>query len=90
MYIKGRNEIEKGHAQIFSTVYKDSHNTGTVRKARFLRPDIAVVHVEWNLIYKTQGEERKGHAYSTMFMTKENGKWSIAAFQNTPVQTENR
>jgi uncharacterized protein (TIGR02246 family) len=90
MKFKGREDIEKGHTQIFSTVYKDSHNVGTVKSVRFLRPDVAVVHVEWNLEFSMGGEKRKAQAMNTMTMTKDGGKWSIAAFQNTPVQSQGR
>ncbi|HEV2707479.1 MAG TPA: SgcJ/EcaC family oxidoreductase [Pyrinomonadaceae bacterium] len=88
LYIKGRDAIEKGHMQIFSTIYKDSRNAATVKSVRFIRPDVAVAHIEWNLEYNVGGEARKGHAINTMVMTKEGGKWSIAAFQNTPVQPQ--
>ncbi len=88
MKVKGREAIEQGHTAIFSTIYKDSHNVGTVKDIRFLRPDVAVVHTEWNLEYRAGGEARKAHAMSTMVMTKEGGSWSIAAFQNTPIQPE--
>ena len=90
MKIKGREEIARGHTQIFTTIYKESHNVGTVKGVRFLRPDVALVHVEWNLEFTVGGETKKGHAMSTMVMTKEGGKWSIAAFQNTPVQEQGR
>ncbi|MBA3321869.1 MAG: SgcJ/EcaC family oxidoreductase [Pyrinomonadaceae bacterium] len=90
MNMKGRETIEKGHTAIFSTIYKDSRNAGTVKSIRFLRPDVAVVHIEWNLEFRAGGETRKGHAMNTMVMTKEGGKWSIAAFQNTPIQMEGR
>lgn len=90
MRAKGRAEIEKGHAAIFSTIYKDSHNVATVQSVRFLRPDVAVVHVEWNLEFRMAGEAKKGHAMNTMVMTKEDGKWSIAAFQNTPIEAQRR
>ncbi|HEX9930057.1 MAG TPA: SgcJ/EcaC family oxidoreductase [Pyrinomonadaceae bacterium] len=88
MHIKGRDAIEKGHVGIFTTVYKDSRNAATIKSVRFLRPDVAVVHVEWNLDFKANGETRKGHAMNTMIMTKDNGKWSIAAFHNTPVMPQ--
>ena len=87
---EGREAIAKGHTAIFSTIYKDSHNVGTVRSIRFLRPDVAVVHAEWNLEFRAGGETRKGHAMNTMVMTKDSGRWSIAAFQNTPVQAQGR
>lgn len=85
MRIKGREQIEQGHAGIFNTIYKESRNAGTVKSVRFLRPDVAVVHVEWNLEFRMGGETRKAQAMNTMVMTKEGGKWSIAAFHNTPV-----
>ncbi|MBA3240464.1 MAG: SgcJ/EcaC family oxidoreductase [Acidobacteria bacterium] len=88
MRVKGREGIEKGHAAIFSTIYKDSHNVGTVKSIRFLRPDVAIVHIEWNLEVRAGGE--KGRAMNSMVMTKDSGKWSIAAFQNTPIQVEGR
>ena len=85
-HIKGRAANAAGHQQIFDTIYKDSRNAGTIKQIRFVRPDVAVVHVEWNLSFKVNGEEKKGHALSTMVMTKEKGKWNIAAFQNTAIQ----
>ena len=90
MTIKGREAIEKGHTAIFTTIYKESHNVGTVKGIRFLRPDVALAHVEWNLEFTAGGETRKGHAMNTMVMTKEDGKWSIAAFHNTPIQPQGR
>ena len=87
MHVKGREEIEKGHVGIFTTIYKDSRNIGTIKSVRFLRKDVALIHTEWNLEFTIGGEMRKGHALSTMIMTKDNGKWSIAAFQNTPIQS---
>ena len=90
MSIKGREAIEKGHTGIFTTIYKDSHNVATIKSVRFLRPDVAVVHIEWNLEFRMGDKTEKGHAMNTMVMTKDGGKWSIAAFQNTPIQAERR
>ena len=87
-HIKGRDVIEQGHTQIFSTMYKDSRNAAAVKSVRFIRPDVAVAHVEWSLEFKAGGETRKARAINTMIFTREDGRWSIAAFQNTPVQTQ--
>lgn len=84
-YIKGREAIEGGHVQIFTTVYKESRNAATVKAVRFIRPDVAVAHVEWNLEVRP-GE--KARALNTMVLTKDGGKWSIAAFHNTPVMSQ--
>lgn len=83
MYVKGRDDIERGHAQIFSTFYRESRNAATVKSVRFIRPDVAVAHVEWHLEVSPGGE--KARALTTMVMTKDGGRWSITAFHNTPV-----
>jgi uncharacterized protein (TIGR02246 family) len=88
--LKGRDLIAKGHMSIFLTIYKDSHNVATVQSIRFLRPDVAVVHVEWNLEFRLNEKTEKGHAINTMVMTKDGGKWRIAAFQNTSIQPPGR
>jgi uncharacterized protein (TIGR02246 family) len=85
-HIKGRKAIEEGHTGIFTTIYKDSRNAATIKNIRFLRPDVALVHVEWNLEFRMGGELQKGHAMNTMVMVRDNGKWSIAAFHNTPIR----
>lgn len=85
LYIKGRAVIESGHTRIFNTIYKESRNKATIKSLRFLRPDFALVHVEWNLEFKTEGEARKSRAMNSMLLTKEKDQWSIVAFQNTPI-----
>ena len=87
MHIKGRSANAQGHQQIFDTIYKDSSIVATVKQIRFLRPDVAVVHGVSNLTFKTGGEEKKGSGFVTLVMTKDKGKWSIAAFQNTAIQS---
>ena len=90
LYIKGREAIEKGHIDIFTTIYKESRNVSTVKSVRFLRPDVAVAHVEWNLEFKAGGETRKARAMNSLVMTKDGGKWNISVFHNTPVQPQGR
>ncbi|MBA3633787.1 MAG: SgcJ/EcaC family oxidoreductase [Acidobacteria bacterium] len=88
MHIKGRAANAKSHQQIFDTIYKDSSIVATIKQIRFLRPDVAVVHGESSLTFKINGEEKKGNGIVTLVMTKEKGKWSIAAFQNTAIQPQ--
>ncbi len=87
LYTRGRKEIEDGHVGIFTTIYKDSKNAATIKRVRFLRPDQAVAHVEWNLEFTLGGKLNKGHAMNTMVMGKRpDGKWLIDVFQNTPIE----
>ncbi len=85
-HIKGRADNAKSHQRIFDTIYKDSRLVATIKQIRFLRPDVAVAHGESNLTFQINSEERKGNGTVTLVMTKENGKWEIAAFQNTAIQ----
>lgn len=82
MHIKGRTVIEKAHQQIFDTIYKDTKLTLNVQQIRFLRPDVAVVHVSGHR--DGPGSESVG-GMQTLVMTKEQQGWTIAAFQNTAV-----
>jgi len=85
MYIKGRAVIESAHQRIFDTIYKDTNITLTVKQIRFLRPDVAVVHVEGRRTGPTK--ELGQDAMLTLMMTKEKQGWVIAAFQNTAIAT---
>ena len=83
MYIKGRATIETAHQRIFDTIYKDTKINLTVKQIRFLRPDVAVVHVTGHREGPTK--ELTQDAILTLVMTKEQHGWTIAAFQNTGV-----
>ena len=83
MYIKGRATIESAHQRIFDTIYKDTNITLVVKQIRFLRPDVAVVHVEGQRT--GPANELNQAAMLTLTMTKEKQGWVIAAFQNTAV-----
>ena len=83
MYIKGRTTIETAHQRIFDTIYKDTNINLTVKQIRFLRPDVAVVHVTGHRDGPTK--ELMQDAILTLVMTKDQNGWTIAAFQNTGV-----
>jgi uncharacterized protein (TIGR02246 family) len=86
LHLKGRDEIEKGFAfRLAQPDYKGSKNTITVKGIRFLRPDVAVVHTTFDIEYSEGGGVKKDHAIETAVMTKERGRWSIVAFQNTVI-----
>jgi len=85
MHIKGREVIATGHQQIFDTIYKDTTLTLDVKQIRFLRPDVAVVHVSG----QRNGPGKESHGgMLTLVMTKEKQGWTIAAFQNTAVASK--
>ena len=85
MHIRGREAIDKGHQRIFDTIYKDSALSLVVRQVRFIRPDVALVHVAGHNKVSQNGETRESDGMITLVMTREKGEWKIVAFQNTQV-----
>ena len=81
--IKSRAVIDKGHQGIFETIYKNTTLTLATDSIRFLRADVAIVHVSAVLKHSEGSASR---ARISLVMTKTSDKWEIAAFQNTPVQ----
>lgn len=84
MKVKSRRAIAEGHQQIFDTFYKDSSLTLAIDTIRYLRPDVAVVHVNAKL--KIGGRPEDSLARLTLVAAKNAGRWEIAAFQNTAIQ----
>ncbi len=83
MYFKGRAVIGKMHQQIFDTIFKETKISLNVTQIRFLRPEVAVVHVDGRL--EGPAKDLPQDAKITFVMTKEKDGWVIAAFQNTAV-----
>ena len=79
MYLRGRTAIAEGHQRIFDTIYKETTVSLSVKQLRFLRPDVAVVHVN------AARAAPAARAILTLVMVKDAGAWKIAAFQNTQV-----
>ena len=86
MRIKGRAANAEGHQQIFDTFYKNSTLAYTVENIRFVRPDVAVVHVLAMLKLPQGNSTQTFNARITMVMVRNEGKWEITALQNTEIQ----
>jgi uncharacterized protein (TIGR02246 family) len=86
---KGREAIEKGLAAIFATRAKDATHKTLDVTVKFIRPEIAVVHVinELNGLVSTDGQKLPAHQeISIRGFVKEQGTWRVAAFRNTMVR----
>ena len=89
MQIKGREVIAKSHQNIFDTFYKNTNIELFVQQIRFLRPDVAVVHVTGAAkTPQADSSQRVSNARITMVITRPGNKWEIAAFQNTEIQPQ--
>lgn len=83
--LDGRAAVDASHRAIFDTIYKGSHASFTLRSARFVRPDVAVVFTHAHLKFFAGGEAREIETRPTMILVKEQAKWQIVAFQNTRI-----
>jgi uncharacterized protein (TIGR02246 family) len=84
-YWKGRDAIREGHARIHTSFYKSSQITMDVQDVAVLCPSVAVAHVRSDLT----GDERLSggtrHTLMTLVVTEQDGRWAIAAAQNTEI-----
>ena len=88
LWWRDRAEIQKRHEAIHASRMKNSHLTASETTVRFLRPDVAIVHVRWELTGESSPDgstapPRKG--LMTQVIAKTDGKWLIAACQNTDI-----
>jgi uncharacterized protein (TIGR02246 family) len=85
MTVGGRAEIERIHAHIFATAFRDSTAHFEAPDIRLLRPDVATVSVRWRMsgAYDASGkpwDDRKG--VLSFVATQEHGVWRIAFMVN--------
>ena len=88
----GKKAFIAQHANIFSTIYKGSHNTFSASKITFLRPDVALVEIDGALSGANRlppglkaADDGALHVKLLEVMTREKGSWWIAAFHNVAV-----
>lgn len=92
----GRAGMEAVFGPFMTGVYSETHQTGTIRTVRFLKPDVAAVDVDWEMTGAKNPDgsprpTRKG--LHSLVMTKQSdGTWLIAVmhvheFTNTPQMT---
>ncbi|HZJ37771.1 MAG TPA: SgcJ/EcaC family oxidoreductase [Chthoniobacterales bacterium] len=82
---KGRAEIEKKLTAAYAFVFSESVLTITDVEVRFPAPDVAVAHVRWTMTGARTPDNipKPQQGIQTQLLQKQNGKWLIAAFQNT-------
>jgi uncharacterized protein (TIGR02246 family) len=88
MHLRGRQEIASFHQQLFDTFVKGSRLVGKIRNVRFLTPDVAIMHAVGGTIMdgQTDIEPERNSVHTLVAMKGNDGKWRLAAFQNTRAQ----
>ena len=85
-FVQGREAIKKEHQHIFNTVFRNTTLRLMVKQIRFVRPDVAVVHVTGQRDTIENEKNLVAGAFMTLVMTREKQGWRIAAFQNTHIE----
>jgi uncharacterized protein (TIGR02246 family) len=83
---EGKKLIEEGHALVFSKLFKNSSLTVTDTSVRFIKPNVASVHIRWKMKGATQPDgtpwkERKG--LLDWIVVSQNQRWEIVVAHNS-------
>ena len=84
---KGRSEIEAAHTERLPQ-FKDSTWTTKKVTVQFIRPDVALVHVDWGIVGDTDpdGTARKPRdGVFSWIAVKTDARWLIRSVQNTNI-----
>lgn len=88
MWWKNRGEIEGAHAHSHATFFRNSRLAGDVHGVKFLGPDVATVHVVWELSGQLEPDGSVGlprRGILLFVMARQGGRWLIQAAQNTDI-----
>ena len=83
----GRDEIARFHAPLFRTHLRGTQLMGDVTDIRFVGPDVAVVHARGGTIPRGKRQPApERDSVQTLVAVRRDGRWQLAAFQNTRVR----
>ena len=89
-WCKGKKDFYDCHVRLHQAKFKDSIWKTTNTQIRFLKPDVAIAHVNWGIAgdRDADGTPRKvpRDGIFTQVMAKQNGQWRISASQNTNIE----
>ena len=89
-WCKGKSDFHDYHVLLHKVMFKDSVWKTTNSQIRFLKPDVAIVHVNWGITgdRNADGTPRNNprDGIFTQVMVKQNGHWLISASQNTNIE----
>jgi uncharacterized protein (TIGR02246 family) len=83
---RGRQEIARGHQEIFDTFFKDSRLHGKVHDVRFVRPDVAIAVRTGSVQQSGEPKPIRDETVQTFVVVETSHGWRFAAFQNTTVE----
>ena len=91
MHWKGREEIQYAHQAYHEKFFKNTPMEKLRVTVRFLKPDVAIVHLLWHIGAFTppDGSVRGDNDdLATIVLVKRNGRWMITAVENVEVSAD--
>lgn len=82
--LKGKEQIARGHQLIFDDFYADTVFEFDIRQIRFVKPDVAIVHLSGSVIRNGENLPAEPDAVPMAVLEQVDDDWKIVAFQNTP------
>jgi uncharacterized protein (TIGR02246 family) len=89
IYLKGRDTIHTYLTTAFQTTYKNTQVTGRPLDIRPLGPAAALLITQGGVLAHGETEVNDDQAIRASWtVTKHNGTWHLAAYQNTPAKKQ--
>jgi uncharacterized protein (TIGR02246 family) len=79
-WLKGKKSFVEDHGAKFLTIFKDSRLVLDTVAIKYLKPDLAVIHVGWGIsgdLDREGNQQKLRHGISTWVVIKEKNKWMI-------------
>ncbi|MGH2617063.1 MAG: SgcJ/EcaC family oxidoreductase [Thermomicrobiales bacterium] len=81
---RGRQEIAAAHQQLFDRFLRGTRLVGKVTDIRMPTPDVAIMHAIGGTIMQGQTDLAPDrNSVQTLVAVKRDGRWQLAAFQNS-------
>ena len=83
-HLRGIEEIRPHHDDLFRLYVTGTRLVGLVRSVRFIGEDAALMHAEGGTVMPGQDHvDPDRNSIQTLVATRRDGRWRLAAFQNT-------
>jgi uncharacterized protein (TIGR02246 family) len=82
LHLKGRKEISEGHQWVFDTLYPNTRYEFTITDLYFLKPDIAIAHLNASIIKPGDALPEEPHTLPVAVLQKIGNTWKIVMFHN--------
>jgi uncharacterized protein (TIGR02246 family) len=82
-HYQGRDAITTSYVPLFAKLLKGSRLRTEVTQLRFLTPDVALIHAKAAVVKSGRRRTRRNHRVNTSIAVRNDGRWLLAASQNT-------